>query len=275
MNQSFGIYALLTSIILVLLAIIYMQRNNLPLKAVGQRAVYHVQTRPMHHLAIIMDGNRRWARTRGLPIWDGHKKGGDPLKMALEFCLEQQIPHLSVYAFSLENFNRSQEELDYLFSSIEKGIKDPEFQKLLERGICVHVIGEKSKYPAHLVALINELEQQTKDNHTLTFNIMFCYGGQQEITAAVKKIARHVEDGSLSAESITPELIQRSLWTHASPNPDLIIRTGKEKRLSNFLPWQSAYSELLFVDKYWPDITYEDLQDALYEFYSRERKFGR
>ena len=244
----------------------------------------HVQDTPQQtpildhsikHLGIIMDGNRRWAKKQGFKPWVGHERGVDPVKTTVEFCIEQKIPHLSLYAFSLENLNRSPEELDHLFTTIEKGLTNNEFEKLIKNGVKIKFIGDRTLFPQRLMPTITDLEQRTQTGTALTLNILFCYGGQQELTDAMKTIGKLIEEKKISADSITAPLIQKHLWTSASPNPDLIIRTGGNQRLSNFLPWQSAYSELMFIETYWPDITKEDLFIALQKFETIQRNFGR
>jgi undecaprenyl diphosphate synthase len=229
----------------------------------------------IQHFGIIMDGNRRWAKKEGFKPWVGHEHGVDPVKTAVEFCIEQKIPHLSLYAFSLENLNRSAEELDHLFSIIEKGLTNEEFEKLVKHNVKVKFIGNRSLFPSRLIPIIHDLESRTKDGATLTLNILFCYGGQQELTEAFQRIGKMIEEKTLTTNDITPDLIQKHLWTHESPNPDVILRTGGNQRLSNFMPWQSTYSELIFTEKYWPDITKEDLYTTIQKFEKTKRNFGR
>lgn len=222
-----------------------------------------------------MDGNRRWAKKQGFKPWVGHERGVDPVKTTVEFCIEQKIPHLSLYAFSLENLNRSAEELDHLFQTIEKGLTTDEFEKIINNGVCVKFIGERERFPSRLMPTITDIEQRTNKGTTLTLNILFCYGGQQELTDTMKRIGKLIEAQQLTADAITPDIIQQQLWTSMSPNPDLILRTGGNQRLSNFMPWQSAYAELMFTDTYWPDITKEDLFNTLQKFETVQRNFGR
>ena len=225
------------------------------------------------HLGIIMDGNRRWAKKQGLAAWLGHQKGTDPVKLTVEFCVEQNIPYLTLYALSLENLKRSQEELDHLFEIIKKGLTNDEFEKLMSNGVKVNIIGDRSLFPQSLATTLDDIQEKTKNGTRLTLNILFCYGGQQEITAAVQTLCSKVEKGGLKVGDITPELIQQQLWTQGPP-ADLIIRTGGCHRLSNFLTWQSAYSELMFTDVYWPDISKKDLHDSVTSFTNVKRNFG-
>ncbi len=227
------------------------------------------------HLGIIMDGNRRWAKSHGYKPWIGHKKGVEPVRTTLEFCIKNKIPYLTLYVFSLENFNRPQEELSYLFDVLAQQIADQELDKLFKEGIKVRFIGERSLFPEKLKPLIEDIESKTQGGNQLTLNLLFCYGGQQEIVAACKKIASDCISGTLAPEAITPELFANQLWSGPVPPPDLIIRTAGDQRLSNFLTWGSAYSELAFLPCFWPEITEGILADTVNNFYNRKRTFGR
>ena len=229
----------------------------------------------IQHLAIIMDGNRRWAKQQGLMPWEGHKSGIDPVKKTVEFCIEQKIPHLSLYTFSLENFNRSQKELDVLFDTIKRGLTNEEFTKLTQHGVRVRFIGDRSRFPESLHVTINDIEEKTASGKNLQLNLLFCYGGQQELTAAMQELGKKIAAGTLKPTEITPELIQQHLWMAHGPNPDLIIRTSGVRRLSNFLSWQSAYSELMFLDFHWPEITKQSLYEAIKKFEKIKRNFGQ
>lgn len=237
----------------------------------GHKKIVH----SVKHLALIMDGNRRWARKQGLADWEGHQKGTEPVKTAVRFCVDQEIPHLSLYAFSIENFKRSEEELGHLFGIIKAGLSGEEFEELIQNGVRIRFIGERSLFPQDLRETIESLEAKTANGKKLNLNMLFCYGGRQEIASAAKQLVNDVLAKKLSVDEITPEQIQKRLWTAGTPDPDLVIRTGGEKRLSNFMPWQSTYSELLFIDKYWPEITYNDLADAVEYFANRTRRFGK
>ena len=235
---------------------------------------YTEPTRPIQHLGIIMDGNRRWAKRNGFKPWIGHKKGVDPVKMTLEYCLEHKIPHLTLYTFSLENFNRPQQELDYLFNILAKEISQKELQDIFERGIRVRFIGDRARFPAQLIDTINDIEEKTANNTALTLNLLFCYGGQQEIVVAAQRLARRCRDGEIDPQDITPQVFQEQLWLGDGPSPDLIIRTAGDQRLSNFLTWASAYSELAFLPCFWPDLTEKLLHETISNFYTRKRTFG-
>lgn len=235
---------------------------------------YTVASCSIKHLGIIMDGNRRWAKKNGFKPWIGHKQGVDPVKTTLEFCLKHKIPYVTLYAFSLENFKRSQEELHYLFDILAQELADKELNNLFEKGIQVRFIGDKNKFPEQLRETVHTVETKTAQNNKLIMNILFCYGGQQEILAATQAIARCVATGTLKPEDITPDVFENALWTGIMPGPDLIIRTGGAQRTSNFLVYQSAYSELLFLDCYWPEITEQHLIDAVIQYESTQRRFG-
>jgi len=228
----------------------------------------------LNHVGIIMDGNRRWAKQQGLNPQCGHKKGCDPLRYSIELCLERSIPYLTVYAFSLENFKRSKEELDYLFGVIAKELVSTDLMKLYDRGVRVRFYGDRAQFPDQLVSLIAEVEEKTKNNTIMQLGILVCYGGLQEITAATKKIAADVASGKIAIENITDALFETYLWTAGLPSPDLIIRTGGAKRLSNFLVYKNAYSEILFVDDFWPAMSKERLGKILDEFNKVERRYG-
>jgi tritrans,polycis-undecaprenyl-diphosphate synthase [geranylgeranyl-diphosphate specific] len=226
------------------------------------------------HLALIMDGNRRWAKKQNLMPWLGHQQGTESVRMVIELCLERAIAIVSLYTFSLENFKRSPQEINYLFNiMVEQSNKV--LPDLIKNGIKIRFIGDQQYFPKHLRQTINKLEHATKDLTQLHLNILFCYGGRQEIIAAVQRIAQDSKDGTLNPATITPELFQNYLWNGAAPDPDLIIRTGGIKRLSNFSLYQAAYSELYFIDCLWPDVTKQDLAQALEDFKHRQRNFGQ
>jgi undecaprenyl diphosphate synthase len=227
----------------------------------------------LNHLACIMDGNRRWAKQQGKMPWYGHGQGIETVHTVIEFCLRKKISYLSLYTFSLENFSRSPQENNYLFGLMLKEAQKGS-QEFKKQGIRLRFIGDRALFPVSLQPLLDDLEQETAHCNTLIVNLLFCYGGRQEITAAVKKIAQQVKDGSLPEEAITPELIGNYLWTGLMPDPDLIIRTGGFSRLSNFLPYQSAYSELQVLDCLWPDLTAVHLQNAYDSFMDCKRNFG-
>jgi len=227
----------------------------------------------LKHLAIIMDGNRRWARSQGLPTLEGHRKGGDNAIEIARACIQRDISYLTLYLFSLENFKRSPEEKSYIFELMARGLQEHAAQ-FIEQGVRLTFIGDRSYFPAQIAPTIAELELQTKECNKLHLQLLFCYGGQQEIVAAARQIAVHVAHGTLMPSDITVESFQHYLWSAEIPHPDAILRTGNEHRLSNFLLFQAAYSELFFSPLMWPDFTVQELDRLIEEFRARKRNFG-
>ncbi len=228
----------------------------------------------MQHLAMIMDGNRRWARKNRLSSASlGHKKGVDSVKIAVEFCLKKNIKYLSLYMFSLENFNRSEEEKNYIFNLLDSTLKDnlPEF---IKNNISVRFVGDRSYFPKSVVSTINLVEKETFNLKKLFLNFLFCYGARQEIVSSVKKIAKKVKDGLLNIDDINEDTIKNESWLGGIPDPALLIRTGDVCRLSNFLLYQAAYSELIFLECGWPEINEKILQNCVDKFKSIRRNFG-
>ncbi len=227
------------------------------------------------HLACMMDGNRRWAKKRSLPTSLGHKEGLSAVERTVDFCLKNSISYLSLYTFSIENFKRSFEEKKYIFNlMINYFKKDGTLQELINKGIRILFIGDRSLFPLELVDLCADIEQKTAHNTKLTVNFLFCYGGRQEIVAGVKKIAHMVATNKLSLDQIDEKLVANSLWLSHIPDPELVIRPGGHQRLSNFLLYQLAYSELYFTETLWPDITEIHLAEALKSLESRQKNFG-
>ncbi len=225
------------------------------------------------HIGIIMDGNGRWAQKRGLPRTAGHKVGIEALKRVVQYCGDHGIAYLTVYAFSTENWKRPQEEVSILMSLIIEYIKK-ELDILHKNGVKINPIGEYEKLPEKTVKEIQKAVEKTKDNSKLVLNVALNYGSRAEIREGFKKIAQKVADGQISPEDIDDQMISASLYTANQPEPDLIIRPSGEKRLSNFLLWQAAYSELWFSNVLWPDFTEKDLEEAINDFRNRDRRFG-
>ncbi len=228
----------------------------------------------IQHIGFIMDGNRRWAKANHLKPWIGHEGGVNPVKEAVRFCCAHEIPMLSLYAFSLENFNRSNEELEHLFDVVEHGLSSDDIANLAENGVSIRFIGDRDRFPQRLLEVIDTIETATQKGTALRVNILFCYGGRQEICSAVKKIAKKVVQGALDPEQLDESIISSLLWLKDCPEPDLIVRTGGEKRLSNFMAWQSCYSELMFLDTFWPAMTRADFELVLVKYAKRKRRFG-
>lgn len=230
------------------------------------------------HIAIIMDGNRRWAKKRGLPSSMGHAEGANTLEKIADDCSDLGIKYLTVYAFSTENWKRSQEEVGGIFNLLVKFVGS-ELAELDENNVKVHILGEyREKVPGAAVASIDRALETTADNDGLQFNIALNYGSRAEITRAVKRICHLTESGVIKSEEVTEEMIAMALYTGNDngniPDPDLIIRTSGEERLSNFLLWQAAYSEFAFTDTLWPDFTPEEFESIIEEFSTRGRRFG-
>ena len=225
------------------------------------------------HIAIIMDGNRRWAKNNNLDVRLGHKKGAETLENIVRYCNNIGIKYLTVYAFSTENWKRSKEEVGALMLLLQKYLDD--FAKRADtENIRIQMLGDKENLSNILIKGIDKVIERTKNNTGLTFNVAFNYGGRDEIVKAVKNIALNVKENNINIDDINEELISNNLYTKNIPDPDLMIRTSGELRTSNFLPWQLVYSEFYFTDKLWPDFTSEDLDKAIEEFNRRNRKFG-
>ena len=226
------------------------------------------------HIGIILDGNRRWAKERGLEAKDGHKEGARRLKKIVEYAYSIGLEYLTVYAFSTENWKRSASEVATLMQLLLEYTED-EIKNNDKRDICIRVYGDESKLSNKLINNLNILKERTKNRKKLVFGICLNYGGRQEILNAVKKIACQVKDGKLDISKIDENIIRNNLYTADIPDPDLVIRTSGEHRLSNFLPWQITYSELYFPKVYWPDFDENQLDIAISEYMSRKRRFGK
>ena len=224
------------------------------------------------NIAIIMDGNRRWAKENNLDTASGHKEGAENLKRIAKFANKIGIKYLTVYAFSTENWKRTKEEVGAIMKLLKFYILD--FFKSYDNNIKVRVIGRTDDLPKDIYSEIKKVEEKTKNNTGLVLNIAFNYGGRDEITTATKKIAEKVKNGELNIEDITEELISNNLYTAGQPDPDLLIRTSGEERISNFLTWQISYSEFVFSDKYWPAFSNQDLLETIAIYQKRTRRFG-
>jgi undecaprenyl diphosphate synthase len=225
------------------------------------------------HLAIIMDGNGRWARERGLPRYHGHRSGVDAVKRVVKAARELGIQYLTLYSFSTENWSRPEEEVGELFKLLRLFIRR-DLAELHQNNVRVWVIGDREKLPSDILALLEEAETLTRKNTAQNLVIAFNYGSRQEIAKATRAIAKKCRDGEIDPGLIDEKFIENHLDTSGFPDPDLILRTGGEQRLSNFLLWQAAYSEFVFLEKFWPDITDQDLVDVLKVYSSRKRRFG-
>ena len=225
------------------------------------------------HIAIIMDGNRRWAKDRGLTTKDGHKAGSKNLENIARFCNKIGIKYLTVYAFSTENWKRTQEEVSALMFILKANL-DSMLRKMDLKNIKIRVIGEKENIPEDIQIKIDKLVEKTKNNTGLVLNIAFNYGGRAELVHACKEIAKKVKNGEMDLSEINEETLTNNIYTAGQPDPDLMIRTSREIRTSNFLPWQLTYSEFYFPDKHWPEFGEEDLIEAIKIYQNRNRRFG-
>lgn len=228
---------------------------------------------PPLHVAIIMDGNGRWARARGLPRAAGHRRGVEAVRTAVESALDLGISYLTLFGFSTENWKRPFPEISSLMGLLRLYLRS-EIADLHRNGVRLRIVGDRSRLNSDIVALIEDGEALTRDNHRLTLTIALSYGGRQEITQVARRLADEVAAGRLQPQAIDEALFSQYLFTADIPDPDLLIRTSGEKRISNFLLWQTAYTELVFVDTLWPDFARSDLEAAIRDFHCRERRYG-
>jgi len=225
------------------------------------------------HIAIIMDGNGRWAQTRGLPRVAGHRRGADAVRRTVAAAGERGIPYLTLFGFSSENWKRPSGEIDDLMGLLRHYLRR-EIAEFHHDGARLKVIGQLEHLPPDIVGLIDRAVRLTRDNRAVTLTVALSYGGRAEIVAGVKKIARQVASGTLPVEAIDEACFARHLFTADLPDPDLLIRTSGEQRISNFLLWQCAYAELVFTKTLWPDFAKLDLDQAIDEYCRRERRYG-
>lgn len=230
----------------------------------------HCMTQGPHHVAMIMDGNRRWAKERGLSTIDGHKAGYETMKNVGDWCIDRGVKVLTVYAFSTENWKRSETEVNFLMLLLETAL-EKEIEYFLTRQIRLRILGRREGFSKKILDLIDNAEKQTEHFQDFTFCICLNYGGRQEITDAVKAIVK----AGIKEEEITEETVASHLYWPSMSNPDLIIRTSGEERLSGFLLWQAAYSELMWLKKFWPDLEERDIDSAFADFTERSRRFGK
>jgi undecaprenyl diphosphate synthase len=228
---------------------------------------------PPKHVAIIMDGNGRWAKARGLPRTAGHRKGVEAVRRTVEAARELRIPYLTMFGFSSENWRRPEGEVFDLMQLLRFYLRS-EIAELHKNGVRLRVIGDRSKLSGDIVTMIEKAEELTRGNTDLNLIIALSYGSRQEIVDATRQMVRDALEGRLCPEDITEESFSARLLTRDIPDPDLLVRTSGEQRISNFLLWQSAYTELVFVDTLWPDFTKRDLEDAIREFNQRDRRYG-
>lgn len=225
------------------------------------------------HVAIIMDGNGRWAKERGLPRSLGHRQGVEAVRRTVKAAIELGIEYLTIYSFSSENWSRPADEISDLMGLMKRFIRR-DLADLHHQGVCIRILGERDRVDPELMTLIDEAVELTRANTNLTLVIAFNYGARAEIAKAARRLAEAVREGLIDASDITPEHLAGALDTCGMPDPDLLIRTSGEMRLSNFLLWQTAYTEFVFLDTFWPDFDRSALEAAITQFRSRERRFG-
>jgi len=228
---------------------------------------------PPVHVAIIMDGNGRWAKARGLPRTAGHRQGAVAVRETIKSAGDLGIGYLTLYGFSLENWKRPAGEITDLMGLMRLYLRQ-ELRELADRGVRLRFIGDRSRLPGDIVDLMSDAEEKTCGNTALNLIVAMSYGSRQEITEAARRLVAEAAAGRLAAGDLTADLLERHLATTGIPDPDLIIRTSGEKRISNFLLGQAAYSELVFIDTLWPDFSRADLEEAIREFHRRERRYG-
>ena len=227
-----------------------------------------------HHVAVIMDGNGRWAKQKGLPRIEGHRQGAKTLKEMLRYCKDLGIKTLTAYAFSTENWGRPTGEVNFLMALFER-LLQKELKEMEAEEVCINFIGDLSPLPTSLQQQMRHSMERTKNNQGVFFNVAINYGSRHEMVKACQAIALKVQQGELSSDSISEETIAQHLYTSASADPDLLIRTSGEMRLSNFLLWQLAYTEIYVTDTLWPDFNHQQFDRALQSYQKRDRRFGK
>jgi len=225
------------------------------------------------HVAIVMDGNGRWAKARGLPRTAGHRRGADAVREAVKSAVALGVSYLTLFGFSSENWRRPATEVDDLMGLLRLYLRS-EVAELHKNGVRVRVIGDRTRFSGDIVELIEGAEALTRENRRLVLTVALSYGGRQDIVQAARNLASDVQAGKLTPAQIDEALFSSSLWTAAMPDPDMVIRTSGERRVSNFLLWQSAYAEFVFLDTLWPDFSRSDFEYAIREYHGRERRYG-
>jgi undecaprenyl diphosphate synthase len=231
------------------------------------------EPKPPVHVAIIMDGNGRWAKARGLPRVAGHKRGAEAVRRTVTGAAELGIQYLTLYGFSSENWKRPPAEIDDLMGLLRLYLNN-EIEELDRKGVRLRVIGQRSRLQPDIVRLIEGAERRTAGNRKLNLIVALSYGGRAEIVEAARCIAEGVRAGRIDPAAVDEDQFERFLYTAGIPDPDLLIRTSGEKRISNFLLWQCAYAELVFLERLWPDFTRNDLESAITEYHGRDRRYG-
>lgn len=230
------------------------------------------EEKKVQHIAFIMDGNRRWAKAHALELLQGHTRGADNIRPLVEHAVKCGIPYITFWAFSTENWKRDEREVGHLMNLFREFLKGEFVADLMTNEVCLKVIGDISRFPQDLQEGLSKVMDESKDNRKITVVMALNYGGREEIMQAVNKV---IESKGGNNQRVTPEEFESCLYTSEIPDPDIIVRTGGDVRLSGFMPWQSVYSELFFVDTLWPDFTPEHFQNILDEYSGRTRRFGK
>lgn len=241
--------------------------------AIGSLAHAASPRKVPRHLAVTMDGNGRWATSRGKPRTEGHRAGTDALRRLVEYCVSYGVDYLTVFSFSSENWSRPTEEVNFIFGLLRRFVAS-DLDRLVRNNVRIRVIGERAGLDGQVLKLINKAEADTAHNDGLTLVVAFNYGGKAEIVSAVRRLAEQVRQGTLLPDAITETTVSQALYAADLPEPDVVLRTSGEQRFSNFLIWQAAYSELIFIDEYWPDFDEDSFVKVLEEYARRERRFG-
>ena len=228
---------------------------------------------PPIHVAIVMDGNGRWAKARGLPRVAGHRRGVEAVRQAARNAIDLGVSYLTLFGFSSENWRRPPQEIDDLMGLLRIYLRG-EVAELHKNGVRLRIIGDRARLGPDIVELIESAEAITRANTALNLTVALSYGGRQDIVQAAQRVAADAKAGRLEPEAIDEDLLARYLWTAELPDPDLVIRTSGERRLSNFLLWQSAYAEFVYLDTLWPDFSKSDFEDAIRQYHGRERRYG-
>lgn len=226
------------------------------------------------HIAIIMDGNGRWAEKHHVLRVKGHERGGETIQRTIDLCIEKGVKWLTLYAFSTENWGRSKVEVTYLMRMLDKYLR-ARLSEMMEKGVRLHAIGELSMLPPYCQRTLKESLDATRSNNSLHLVLALSYGSRQEICAAARSLAKKIKDGSMQIDDISPDVFEKHLYTVGMPDPDLLIRTSGEMRISNYLLWQISYAEIWITDVLWPDFGRKEFEEALRDYNSRERRFGR
>lgn len=225
------------------------------------------------HLAVTMDGNGRWAEARGKMRTEGHRAGIEALRRLVEYCIRYGVDYVTVFSFSSENWSRPAEEVNFIFGLLKRFVAS-DLERLVRNNVRIRVSGSREGLDRNILQLIDKAERDTAHNSGLTLIVAFNYGGKAELVGAARKLAAAVRDGTIAVEDITEEAVSQSLYLSDVPEPDVVLRTSGEQRFSNFLLWQAAYSELIFIDDYWPDFNEDSFLRVLGEYGRRERRFG-